>query len=178
MSPKVRRLTILVPSAVFIIIVVLPAVHEFGHYFPARLLGGEVRDVTWTVIHGQKPSVSFRVPLNDAIQPWVSAGGILLPSAMGFVLLIACSRFCPDPRMPSWILILLLGLGLSFNAIGSVVEAFVTPGAGHLYGLAQLFGASGVTAVIFQSAPAILLLFILRFTFISLRARLTQKSEA
>ena len=63
-------------------------VHEFGHFIFAIALGGTVESVTWTIFGNTEPYVSYGY-LPEGVAPWASAGGFLVPTAMGLVLIAA-----------------------------------------------------------------------------------------
>jgi hypothetical protein len=102
-----------------------------------------------------EPRVSLS-GVSAAAQPWVDAGGILLPTAIGTLLVaiwmsLPCKR--PAPLWRFWLLIpggvLLVGnLGLFWEAAGSI-DAYH-----HMAGLADLVGDGG-SGPFFQVAPAL-----------------------
>jgi hypothetical protein len=103
--------------------VVLPAVHEGGQCLPGVLLCAQIRDVTSTQIGGEAPKVSFTFSPEHAT-PWVDAGGVILPMMLGLVIVFIWARFCKRFNSQFWLLVLIAGVGLSFNAFGPAVEAF------------------------------------------------------
>ena len=157
MTPGIRRLSF-VFGAISIVLIVLPAVHEFGHYLPGVVLGAEVRDVTWTLLSGHAPRVYFHSVSGEAM-PWVDAGGVLIPTFFGLVLIALWARYCSRPQSTFWLLLLLSGICLSCKALGPALAAFSSLASySHLRGLAQISGLHSPAAIGFQLFP---LLFVL-----------------
>lgn len=85
-APSAGRIAFLLLLAIVCATIIYPVVHEFGHAAVGTVLGGRVDRVTWTVLSGEHPHVLFS-HLSQAAWPWMSAGGILVPTLVGVVLL-------------------------------------------------------------------------------------------
>lgn len=132
-------------------------VHEFGHFSVGTLLGGTVDHVVWSVLSGEGPHVSFR-SLPQTASPWMSAGGLLVPTAVGLILLGAWMAFS---ERVSWYLSVSLAVpGLlclvgNLGCLFSVFEFDSLP-YHHMGALAWHFGLRGYLMVLFVLTPALL----------------------
>jgi hypothetical protein len=129
-------------------------VHEGGHLLPAVLSGAVVNRFVWTPLLGEL-HVSLS-GVSGAAQPWVDAGGILLPTAIG-TLLVAIWMSLPDKRpTPLWRFWLLIPGGvLLIGNVGLFWEAASCNDAyHHMAGLAHVVGDGG-SGLLFQVAPAL-----------------------
>ena len=146
--------------------VVYPVVHEGGHYLMGRMLGVEVRGVTWTV-WGGRPHVLFGFTPAHAV-PWIAAGGLFLPTVLGVLFITAwlavSGRIGYVGGAMLWIPALVLLAG-NLGAIGETMSSRHS----HLRPLALHFGLSGTAAFIFQALPA--LISLLLFVFCVRRVR-------
>jgi hypothetical protein len=145
-------------------------VHEFGHLAVGMLFGGKPGDVTWTLLAGVEPHVSFKTqPSYD----WglIAAGGVLLPSAAGLMLvglwLLIGRRFSPIASA----LLLAPGVSLLFGGMGATAEVLSDPGNGHLDGLAQAIHLHGAGRVFLYMLPALITLSAYAVLFKRLRPR-------
>jgi hypothetical protein len=81
-----RRLTF-IATALVSGLIMYSVVHELGHYVFGTMFGGRVREAVWTVFEGDEPHVSF-ASLPPGAGVWMQAGGVLLPTALGVVIIL------------------------------------------------------------------------------------------
>ena len=120
---SIRRRVTIAATAILSWLVFYPFVHELGHLLPAVASGAEVNKFIWTPLLG-RTHVSLNNVSESAI-PWVDAGGILLPTIVGTVLVavwISLPVKTPAPLWRIWLIIpggiMLLGnFGLIFEMI-------------------------------------------------------------
>ena len=151
-------------------------VHEAGHLLPALAFGIEVKGVTWTVFGGQSPHVSLGDTPRWAMA-WIDAGGLLLPTLLGSVLMtawLAVRRRC-SPALAAWLWI--PGLTMLCGNIGLLIEVFAPAWTthSHMRSLSIWLGLSGITAGMLELLPLIpTVLFTVLFcrTWKETRARL------
>jgi hypothetical protein len=135
-------------------LVFYPLIHETGHLIPAVVSGAPVNRFVWTPLIGN-PHVSLN-QVSGTARPWVDAGGILLPTAAGTLLIavwLLSPHARPTPLWRFWLLIpgsvLLLGnLGLFWEVQSSSASYH------HMAGLAKQFGA-GSSVYWIEVAPGL-----------------------
>lgn len=139
-------------------LVLYSLVHEAGHLLFGTLFGAQPdwHAVRWTVFSGEEPHAAFR-HLPPGAEPWMSAGGILLPSLVGMMVLLLWTFL--RRRTPWWVQLLAIipGLVLLLGNLGLFADA------GHTLALASHLGLGGVTAQIAARSPAIVTLVIFGF---------------
>jgi len=146
-------------------------VHEFGHYVVGIMLGGEVREVVWTVFSGEDPHVSFS-SMPEGAGPWMSAAGPILPTLVAVVLIAIWLVF--SKRMPWCVGACLVASGFAFLLanVGCVFELF---GSGtHMNRLSSHLGLRGLVRVVFELLP--LLVTVVMFTLFGCRLRRMMKN--
>jgi hypothetical protein len=129
-------------------LLVYSVVHEAGHLLFGIALGGTADHVVWTVFSGDEPNVSFS-HLPERAAPWMSAGGNLLPTLVGLVLL---GIWFPLSRRTPWWLqvgIAVPGLVLLTGNLGLLIDA------GHMSALTRSFGLSGPVGRVIDLSPAV-----------------------
>ncbi len=121
MNGRLLPATFTLIGATAIITIALPAGHELGHYMVARALDVPVEGATWTLLERTPPSVRYR-DAGVSAQAWIAAGGMLLPTAVGVLLLLLWLRF--SIRVPSQVRILwlMLGYGCVLNGVGPALD--------------------------------------------------------
>ena len=134
-------------------LVLYSIVHEAGHLFLGWLCGATPAwdQVCWTVFSGEEPHAAFRSLPREA-EPWMWAGGLLLPTFVGCVLVVAgCWR---GTRGAWWARALLVTVGavLLLGNLGLFADA------GHTLPLALHLGAHGILAQVAALMPAMLTL--------------------
>ena len=175
---RAHFVTIVLMMSLFSTLVLYPIVHEGGHYIVGRLFGVKVNRVVWTVLGGGRPHVSFAETPGRAV-PWINAGGILLPTAVGFVLM--CVWICCAQRM-SWLggtALWIPGLVLLAGNFGLVIEVARSESEfHHMRRLAQHLGLTGLASGFFEVFPALLslgmvVLFFRKMVLLKRRCRTT-----
>jgi len=148
-------------------------VHEFGHYIVGIMLGGEVRDVVWTVLSGQEPHVSFS-SMPEGAGPWMSAAGPILPTLVAVVLIAIWLVF--SKRMPWYVGVCLVvpGLAFLFANLGCIFELFDS--GAHMNRLSSHLGLKGFVRVVFELLP--LFVSLVMFGLVGWRIRGMTKSDA
>ena len=148
------RITI-AASAIVSCLFVYPLIHELGHLVPAVVSGAEVNEFVWTPLIGP-PHVSLNNVSGEAM-PWVDAGGMLLPTLIGTILIgvwLWLPRSSPMPLSRYWLLIpggvLLLGnLGIPFEML------LASNRLDHMAGLSQTIAGRGILGRLGELAPAL-----------------------
>lgn len=139
-------------------LVLYSVVHEGGHVLFGMLFGGELdpAGIRWTIFSGEEPHAAFRHLPPDAF-PWMTAGGVLLPTLIGLVLVVIW--FWRGGRMSWWLQFILVipALALLLGNIGLFADA------GHTLPLASHFGVHGVLAHVAALGPAIVTLIVFAF---------------
>ena len=160
-----RRWRVAAAILAFSGVVVYSLVHEGGHLLFGVLSGGRPNwhAVRWTVFSGEEPHVAFEYLPADAI-PWMTAGGILLPTFVGIAVIAAW--WLLGRRAVWWLQLLAVipGLMLLFGNLGLFAEA------GHTLPLAAHLGMHGAVAQIVARSPAFVTLLI--FAVIAMRPEL------
>lgn len=134
---------------------VYPIIHESGHLLPAVATGAEVNEVVWSPLIGRT-----HVSLNNvsrAAMPCVDAGGVLLPTLVG-TLLIAILLWLPSRRpMSLWRLGLLIPGGvLLLGNLGLLFEAILPSNhIDHMERLAQRVAGDGGLGLLVELTPAL-----------------------
>lgn len=172
---KMKRTPSIIMLAIVAVLsgtVIYPVVHEGGHFLAGRLQGIEARDAVWTV-WGGRPHVSFGPTPAHAI-PWISAGGMILPTVLGILLMViwfaASQRISFVVGAVLWI----PGLVLLSGNLGAIVE-LASSSHSHMRPLAAHFAMSGTAALVFQVSPASL--SVLLFVFFARRLRSTSHKK-
>ncbi|HEX41980.1 MAG TPA: hypothetical protein ENN81_07965 [Phycisphaerales bacterium] len=146
---KGRHICLTAAVAVVSGLVLYPSVHEFGHYIIGLMLGGQVREVRWTIFSGD-PGVSFnRLP--DGAGPWMSAAGPIVPTIVA--VLLVCIWLWLGRRVRWYTAVCLLVPAVIFllSNLGCVIEAFDS--GAHMNRLSTHLGLSGVARVAFEMLP-------------------------
>lgn len=150
-----RVLVLLAATAALSGLVLYSIVHEAGHLLFGCLWGGTPAwdQVSWTVFSGEEPHASFRSLPREA-EPWMAAGGLLLPSLVGCVLVAAGSW--RGERSAWWVqgVLVTVGAVLLLGNLGLFADS------GHTLPQARHFGAHGTLAQIMALMPAMLTLAI------------------
>jgi hypothetical protein len=159
-----RRLLVVGGTAAFFGIVVYSLIHEAGHLLFGLLWGGKPAwdQVSWTVFSGEEPHAAFRSLPGDAV-PWMSAGGMLLPTLVGCALVAV--GFWWGGRVAVWLQLVLVTSGsvLLLGNLGLFADT------DHMLPLALHLGFHGTLAQIVALLPAVLTLGI--FGYIGYRLR-------
>jgi hypothetical protein len=149
-----RRATI-AASAILSCLVFYPFVHECGHLLPAKVSGAEVNTFIWTPLLGRTHVSLNNVP--GPAMPWVDAGGILLPTIVGTMMMaiwLSLPLRVPNPLWRIWLLI--PGGILLLGNFGLILEMIMQSNTlDHMHGLAQLIGGNGLVAMIVELLPAL-----------------------
>jgi hypothetical protein len=139
-------------------------VHEAGHLLFGWLWGDTPawHQVSWTIFSGEEPHAAFR-SLPDEAVPWMGAGGILLPTLVGCVLVAA--GFWRGGRAARWVQLVLVTAGavLLLGNLGLFADT------DHTLPLALHLGLHGVLAQIVALMPAVLTLAV--YGYIGYRLR-------
>jgi hypothetical protein len=77
-----------------------PLVHKTGHLVPAIVSGAEAERFVWIPLMGS-PHVSLNQVSGTAL-PWVDAGGILLPTMIGTLLIWIWFLLLDVRPIPLW----------------------------------------------------------------------------
>jgi hypothetical protein len=160
----VRRLFVVAGTAAFSGIVLYSVVHEAGHLLFGWLWGGTPAwdQVSWTVFSGEEPHAAFRALPREAV-PWMAAGGILLPTLVGCILVAAGIR--RGGRGAWWVQLVLVTAGavLLLGNLGLFADS------DHTLPLARHLGFQGTLGQLVALMPAVLTLAI--FGYIGYRVR-------
>ncbi|MBL7154392.1 MAG: M50 family metallopeptidase [Phycisphaerae bacterium] len=146
-------------------------VHEFGHYIVAIMLGGEVREVAWTVLSGGEPHVSFK-SMPEGAGPWMSAAGPILPTLVAVVMIAIWLVF--SKRMAWYLSVCLVAPALMFlfANVGCVFELFDS--GTHMNRLSSHLGLQGIVRVVFELLP--LFVSLVMFGLVGCRIREMMKN--
>jgi hypothetical protein len=106
-------------SFAFSAVIIYSIVHEGCHLLLGKLFGGRPswHAVRWTVFSGEKPHIAFE-HLPASVRPWMSAGGVLLPSLAGLALILLWSFVEKQARWWLQLLIVIPGLVLLLGNLG------------------------------------------------------------
>jgi hypothetical protein len=134
-------------------LVLYSVVHEGGHLLFGALFGGQQdwQAVRWTVFSGEQPHVVFR-RLPEAAMPWMSAGGILLPTLVAVALLLLWHLLGRGATWWLQLLAVLPALALLLGNLGLLADA------GHTLRLATHLGLRGAMAQVAACSPAVVTL--------------------
>jgi hypothetical protein len=150
----VRRLLVIGATTALTGIVLYSLVHEAGHLLFGWLWGGTPawHQVSWTIFSGEEPHAAFR-SLPDEAVPWMGAGGMLLPTLVGCVLVAAGFW---GGRVARWVQLVLVTAGavLLLGNLGLFADT------GHMLPLAHRLGLHGALAQTVALTPAVLTLAI------------------
>lgn len=159
-----RALPVVAATTALTGLVLYTIVHEAGHLLFGWLWGGTPAwsQVSWTVFSGEEPHAAFR-SLPDEAVPWMGAGGMLLPTFVGCVLVGA--GFWWGARVAPWMQLALVTAGalLLLGNLGLVADT------DHTLPLALHFGLPGVLAEIAALMPVALTLAIYGYIIYRLR---------
>jgi hypothetical protein len=147
-------------------LVLYSIVHEAGHMLFGWLWGATPAwdHVSWTLFAGEEPHASFRSLPHDS-EPWMAAGGMLLPTLVGCVLVAA--GLWQGGRVAWWLPLVFVTTGgmLLLGNLGLFADT------GHTLPLAIHLGFYGVLAQIVALLPAMLTLAIYGYIGYRLRFR-------
>ena len=169
---RTSSIIILAIVAVLSVTVIYPVVHEGGHFLAGRIQGVGARDVVWT-LWGGRPHVSFGPTPAHAI-PWISAGGLILPTVVGILLMVIWFAVSQRVSSAAGVMLWIPGLVLLSGNLGAIAESASSIHS-HMRPLATHFGLSGGAGFIFQASPA--LLSVLLFVFFVRRLRSTSHKK-
>jgi hypothetical protein len=148
-----RGLAVIGVTTAFSGIVFYSIIHEAGHLLFGVLWGGtpDWDQVSWTFFSGEEPHAAFR-SLPPQADPWMGAGGILLPTLVGCALLAA--GYWRGRRFASWVHLVLVtaGAALLLGNLGLFADT------GHTLPLAIHLGFRGILAQLVSVIPAALTL--------------------
>lgn len=152
---RIARSVTLAAASLVSCLVVYPLAHEAGHLLPAVWSGATVDRFVWTPLLGH-PHVSLN-QVSGTVRPWVDAGGILLPTGLG-TLLVMVWLLLPTPAgHPAWRLWLLIPGGfLLLGNLGLFLEVWGPAGSyAHMAGLAQRLAGGGLGALTIELSPTL-----------------------
>lgn len=143
-------------------LLIYPLMHEVGHFIPAVCTDAEVNKFVWLPLFA-RPHVSLNRVSGEAL-PWVDAGGILIPTAVG-TLLIAALLLLPTSVSITWrmwlfipaVVLLLSNFGLFWEALGNA------NGYAHMKGLAHRLVGGGWASLAVELLPAFWSCFTIAF---------------
>ena len=152
-------------------LILLPVLHELGHYIVGMFMGAKVNYIKFLP---PSPHVSFQFTPSHAV-PWVNAGGLILPSIVAACLTIAwlVTRKTAKANVHVRLLLWLPSIVLFSSNLGLFVEVTKEKDMNyhHLLFLGEHFGLSGGTLVVFQVVPAIASVGIIVFLIAMARNR-------
>ncbi len=161
-----RAVAVVGATAAFSGLVLYSIVHEAGHLLFAWWWGGTPAwdQFSWTLFAGEEPHASFH-SLPPVAEPWMAAGGILLPTLVGCVLVAA--GFWPGGLATWWVPLVLVTAGavLLLGNLGLVADTE------HTLPLALHWGFDGILAQCVALLPAMLTLAIYGYLGYRLRSR-------
>jgi hypothetical protein len=166
-----RLLLVIGATTAFSGIVLYSLVHEAGHLLFGWLWGGTPawNQVSWTIFSGEEPHAAFR-SLPDEAVPWMGAGGMLLPTFVGCVLVAA--GFWRGGRVARWVRLVLVTAGamLLLGNLGLFADT------DHTLPLTLHLGFHGVVAQIVALMPAVLTLTV--YAYVGYRLRFWAEAPA
>lgn len=153
MRPTVLIVDIL-SIAVISTLVLLPVLHELGHYIVGLSMGAVVNYIK---LLPPKPHVSFRFTSSEAL-PWVCAGGLSFPSLAACVTVPAWFAVKMKANVHMSLLLWIPSIVLLAGNLGLFFEVTKPRDLNyhHLLFLGESFGLSGGALVMFQIVPALL----------------------
>jgi len=159
--------------AVVSALVLYSTVHEFGHYIVGIMLGGEVKEVVWTVFSGEDPHVLFS-SMPEGAGPWMSAAGPILPTLVAVAMIAIWLVFSKRMRWFLGVCLVIPALVFLFANVGCVFELFDS--GTHMNRLSSHLGLRGFVRVVFELLP--LFVSLVMFGLVGWRIRGMTKSDA
>jgi hypothetical protein len=161
-----RELAVVAATTAFMGLVLYSIVHEAGHLLFGWLWGGTPAwsQVSWTIFSGEEPHADFRSLPAEAV-PWMGAGGMLLPTLVGCVLVAAC--FWRGGRAARWVQLVLVTAG----AVLLLGNLGLFASTDHTLPLALHLGLRGALAQVAALMPAVLTLGVYGYIGYRLRVR-------